>query len=88
MKILRQFKWLVASLAVISFSTSAVAVDAKCGAGKCGGDMTSTKEKKKSVETKCGAGKCGGEMNSTKEVKKPIDPKCGVEQCVDDKKIF
>lgn len=58
------------------FVTGAMAADAKCGAGKCGGDKNSTKDMKK-ADAKCGAGKCGGEK---KEMKKPADGKCGGEK--------
>jgi uncharacterized low-complexity protein len=58
-------------------STSAMAdmkEGAKCGAGKCGGEM-----KKEMKSSKCGAGKCGGEMQ--KEMKQKKSSKCGSGKC-------
>lgn len=48
--------------------------EGKCGAGKCGGNMS------KSMEGKCGAGKCGGDM------KKSMEGKCGAGKCGGDMK--
>ena len=47
--------------------------EARCGAGKCGGD-------KKMEDGKCGAGKCGGD-------KKSDCGKCGAGKCGGDKKM-
>lgn len=46
--------------------------EAKCGAGKCGGDA-------KAKDAKCGAGKCGGDA-------KAKDAKCGAGKCGGDSK--
>ena len=48
-----------------------VAMEGKCGEGKCGGD-------KKAKEGKCGEGKCGGD--------KAKEGKCGEGKCGGDKK--
>lgn len=75
---------------MLSIGTSTLSASAKCGAGKCGGDM---KEKKVS---KCGGdmpakkiSKCGGDMPSKKASKCGRDKKeapkasmkCGVGKC-------
>jgi uncharacterized low-complexity protein len=49
-----------------------VAMEGKCGEGKCGGE-------KKAKEGKCGEGKCG-------EEKKAKEGKCGEGKCGEDKK--
>ena len=49
-----------------------VAMEGKCGEGKCGGE-------KKAKEGKCGEGKCGGE-------KKAKEGKCGEGKCGGEKK--
>ena len=51
-----------------------VAMEGKCGEGKCGGAGGAAK----SMEGKCGEGKCGG-MKS--EAKKAMEGKCGEGKC-------
>lgn len=58
-------------------ATASFAVDSKCGAGKCGGDM-GAKKTHKNMDSKCGAGKCGGDMGAKKMLK---DAKCGAGKC-------
>ena len=48
-----------------------VAMEGKCGEGKCGG-----KSESKSSEGKCGEGKCGGKSES-----KSSEGKCGEGKC-------
>lgn len=80
------------ALGAALMTTAAVAgsSDAKCGAGKCGGDV---KKVEKKADGKCGAGKCGGDkaeksakmmdkkMDGDKMVTKKADGKCGAGKC-------
>jgi len=52
-----------------------VAMEGKCGEGKCGG---AGGEAKKAMEGKCGEGKCGGAGG---EAKKAMEGKCGEGKC-------
>lgn len=48
--------------------------EGKCGAGKCGGEKKKSDCDGKRAEGKCGAGKCGGEKSTS-------EGKCGAGKC-------
>ena len=52
-----------------------VAMEGKCGEGKCGGKAES---KEKTKEGKCGEGKCGGKAETSA---KSAEGKCGEGKC-------